>query len=188
VISKLLLRRGRQTLPDELSETESIAMSAVHVRLATAEDAAIIVELVRELATYEKQPPAAVKLTEADVVRDGFGAPRRFEVLLAEHDGRVEGYALIFSNYSTWEGRAGIYIEDLFVRERARGIGLGRRLLVAIAELAVERGCPRIDLNVLDWNPTREFYHRIGIVHLTAWLPYRISGEAIVKLARDSAD
>jgi GNAT superfamily N-acetyltransferase len=163
-------------------------MSRVHVRPAKPEDAAIIVELVRELAVYEKQAPSVVKLTEADVLRDGFGAQCRFEVLLAEHDGVVEGFALIFPNYSTWEGRAGIYIEDLFVRERARGNGLGRRLLIAIAELAVKRGCPRIDLNVLDWNPTRAFYHRVGITHLAAWLPYRVSGEAIARLAADVAD
>jgi GNAT superfamily N-acetyltransferase len=163
-------------------------MSHIHVRPATAADAAVIVELVRELAIYEKQPLSVVKLTETDVLRDGFGAQRRFEVLLAECDDVVEGFALIFPNYSTWEGRAGIYIEDLFVRPRARGRGLGLRLLVAIAALAVQRGCARIDLNVLDWNPTRVFYHRIGITHLSDWLPYRISGEAIGKLAGELAD
>lgn len=163
-------------------------MSQIHVRPATTEDAAVIVDLVRELAVYEKQPLSVVKLTEADVLRDGYGVERRFEVLLAELDGAVEGFALLFPNYSTWEGRAGIYIEDLFVRERARGRGLGRRLLAAVAALAVERGCLRIDLNVLDWNPTRAFYHRIGVAHLSGWLPYRMSGEAIVKLASDIAD
>jgi GNAT superfamily N-acetyltransferase len=164
---------------------KALPMSQVQVRPATLEDAAVIVELVRELAAYERQPPSVVKLTEVDVLRDGFGAQRRFEVLLAERGSVVEGFALIFPNYSTWEGRAGIYVEDLFVRERARGCGLGRSLLVAIAKLAMERGCPRIDLNVLDWNPTREFYHRIGIMHLTAWLPYRMNDEAIAKLAVD---
>jgi GNAT superfamily N-acetyltransferase len=161
-------------------------MLRINVRPAASADAETIVQLVRELAVYEKQPLSVVKITEADVLRDGFGALARFEVLLAELDGKIEGFALIFDNYSTWEGRAGIYIEDLFVRERARGKGLGRRLLAAIAALAVARGCPRIDLNVLDWNPTRAFYHRIGIRHMEAWLPYRISGAAIAALASES--
>jgi GNAT superfamily N-acetyltransferase len=161
-------------------------MERTHVRLALPADAGTIVQLVRELAAYEKQPMSVVKSTEADVLRDGFGARARFEVLLAELDGIVEGFALIFDNYSTWEGRAGIYIEDLFVRERARGRGLGRKLLTAIAALAMARRCPRIDLNVLDWNPTRAFYHRIGIRHLETWLPYRISGAAIAALATQS--
>jgi len=161
-------------------------MPQLAVRAATVADAATIVALVRELAAYEREPPEAVKITEADVLRDGFGPEPRFEVLLAMRDGNVEGFALIFPNYSTWEGRAGIYIEDLFVRETARGLGLGRKLLVAIADLALQRGCPRIDLNVLHWNPTREFYHRIGINHLQAWLPYRISGDAIARLAAEA--
>lgn len=163
-------------------------MSNIRIRDAKAADAGIIVELVRELAVYEKQPVSVVKLSEADVLRDGFGPHPRFEVLLAEVDGTTEGFALIFSNYSTWEGRAGIYVEDLFVRERARGLGLGRRLLHRIAELAHERGCPRIDLNVLDWNPTRSFYERIGIRHLKSWLPYRMTSADIAQFAAGSRD
>jgi len=163
-------------------------MSRIHVRSAGPEDAAVIVQLVRELAIYEREPLSAVKISEADVLRDGFGVERRFEVLLAERDQVVEGFALIFPNYSTWEGRAGIYIEDLFVREQARGLGLGRLLLTAIARLALERGCRRVDLNVLDWNPTRAFYHRIGIHHLSAWLPYRMGPDAITRLAADAVE
>ena len=161
-------------------------MSAIVIRPARLEDAAAIVALVRDLAEYERMPPTAVKLTEADLRRDGFGETPRFEILLAELDGRVDGFALFFHNYSTWEGRAGLFIEDLFVRTPARGRGLGRRLLAAIARVARERGCPRIDLNVLDWNPARAFYRRIGCEHLAEWLPYRMTGPAIARLAAEA--
>lgn len=163
----------------------------VVIRCAILADADEIVDLVRALAIYEKEPLSSVKLTAADVRRDGFGPARRFEVLLAEDDGRALGFALFFPNYSTWEGRAGLFIEDLFVREEARGRGIGRQLVTAVAAIARSRGCPRIDLNVLDWNPTRDFYHRIGAHHMTdarqSWLPYRMRASAIAALA-DRAD
>ncbi len=153
------------------------------IRPAGPEDAGDIVRLVRALAVYENEPVESVKMTQADVLRDGFQEPRRFEVLLAEHGGEAVGFALFFHNYSTWEGRAGIYVEDLFVEERARGLGLGRALLAAIARIARDRQCPRIDLWVLHWNPTREFYHRIGINHMDEWLPYRMTEPEIGRLA-----
>jgi len=153
------------------------------IRSARPEDAGEIVRLVKALAAYENEPPEAVKMTEADVLRDGFAAPRRFEALLAELDGEAVGFALYFHNYSTWEGRSGIYIEDLFVEERARGLGLGRALVTEIACIAKARGCPRVDLWVLHWNPTRDFYHRIGIRHMDEWLPYRMVEPAISRLA-----
>lgn len=159
------------------------------IRPAKPADAASIVALVRALAEYEKEPMSSVKLSEADILRDGFGPPetRRFEALLAELDGRPVGFALFFYNYSTWEGRAGIFIEDLFVLEAARGHGLGRQLITAVAAIAQARGCPRVDLNVLDWNPTRDFYHRLGIRHMSderqTWLPYRMTRAAIAELA-----
>jgi GNAT superfamily N-acetyltransferase len=128
-----------------------------------------------------------VRLTEADVLRDGFGARPLFEVLIAELDGVPVGFALFFAHYSTWEGRASLYLEDLFVEEPARGRGLGRALLAALAQLAVERDAPRIDLSVLDWNPTREFYHRLGMAHMTEWLPYRMTDEAIERLASEAS-
>ena len=153
------------------------------IRPAGPEDAADIVRLVRALAVYENEPVETVRLTEADVLRDGFTEPRRFEVLLAEQAGEAVGFALYFHNYSTWEGRAGIYVEDLFVEERARGLGLGRALLTEIARIAKARDCPRIDLWVLHWNPTRAFYHRIGINHMEEWLPYRMTEPDISLLA-----
>jgi GNAT superfamily N-acetyltransferase len=161
------------------------------IRRAILADADTIVDLVRALALYEKEPLSSVKLTADDVRRDGFGNEQRFEVLLAEENGMALGFALFFANYSTWEGRAGLFIEDLFVREEARGRGLGRQLVTAVAAIAQARGCPRIDLNVLDWNPTRDFYHRIGAHHMQderqSWLPYRMRASAIAALA-ETAD
>lgn len=153
------------------------------VRPAETADAAAIVQLVRDLAVYERHPVSVVKLTAADVRRDAFGALPRFEVLLAEWDGEIEGFALFFHNYSTWEARPGLYLEDLFVREAARGHGLGRLLLIEIGALAEARGCGRIDLNVLDWNPTRAFYDRLGFKDLVDWRPYRMDRGAIAALA-----
>jgi len=161
-------------------------MSETRIRWAQAEDAGEIVRLVRALTLYENEPVEIVKLDEAAVRRDGFpppGQPRRFECLLAELDGRTVGLALFFPNYSTWEAGPGIYVEDLFVDEAARGHGLGQALMAAVAQIAQARGCGRVDLNVMHWNPTRDFYQRIGMRHMNDWLPYRMSGEAIAELA-----
>jgi GNAT superfamily N-acetyltransferase len=156
------------------------------VRAATPADAAVIIQLIRELAAYENEPASSVRITEADVLRDGFGEHPRFETLLAGKDGRSDGLALFFHNYSTWEGRSGIYLEDLFVRESARGQGLGLALMQRLAAIALERGCRRLDFWVLHWNPTRDFYHRLGIRHMDQWLPYRLDGAGIAKLAEDA--
>jgi GNAT superfamily N-acetyltransferase len=158
-------------------------MSSDLVRAATPADAAVIVQLIQELAAYEKEPPSSVRITEADIVRDGFGEHPRFEALLAGKDGRADGLALFFHNYSTWEGRAGIYLEDLFVRESARGQGLGLALMQRLAEIALERGCRRLDFWVLHWNSTRDFYHRLGFRHMDEWLPYRLDQPGIARLA-----
>lgn len=153
------------------------------VRPAVPEDAATIVRLVRSLAVYENEPVEIVRLTEADVLRDGFGDRPRFETLLAELDGVPVGFALFFHNYSTWQGRPGLYLEDLYVEEDARGHGLGADLMRELARIAEERGCARLELSVLDWNPTREFYHRLGFDHMHEWLAYRLDGPGISKLA-----
>lgn len=162
-------------------------MSKTLIRPATAADADTIVALVQALAIYEKEPLSSVKLTAADVRRDGFGAVPRFEALIAELADEPVGFALYFHNYSTWEGRVGLFVEDLFVLERARGHGLGRQLITALAAIADARGCKRLDLNVLDWNPTRDFYHRLGIHHKTEWLPYRMTQPALGALAAQAA-
>jgi ribosomal protein S18 acetylase RimI-like enzyme len=160
--------------------------AAIVVRPATPADAPIIVQLIRELATYEKEPLSRVKVAEADILRDGFGPQRRFESLLVEVGGRAAGFALFFHNYSTWEGRAGIYVEDIFVSEWARGRNIGRRLLAEIAVIAEARGCRRVDLSVLHWNPARAFYERIGFVEMTTWRPYRLKDEALASLAAEA--
>lgn len=160
-------------------------MQNIVVRSATSADVPIILTFIKGLAAFEKEP-GAVKTTAADLLRDGFGADPKFEVLIAEQDGQPVGFALFFPTYSTWEGRAGIHLEDLFVVEEARGCGVGRKLMSALAALAVARGCARLELSVLHWNPAREFYHRLGMGHLEEWLPYRLSGEALRALAAEA--
>ncbi|MDP6692024.1 MAG: GNAT family N-acetyltransferase [Alphaproteobacteria bacterium] len=162
------------------------------IRWAVPGDAGHIVRLIRALAAYENEPASSVKVTEADILRDGFGLldgdqgqpDRRFECLIAEHGGVPVGLCLFFHNYSTWEGRAGLYVEDLFVEPTLRGQGLGRDLMAAVARVALDRGCARVDLSVLDWNPTRAFYDRIEMIHMEAWRPYRMEQDAITTLAR----
>jgi GNAT superfamily N-acetyltransferase len=158
----------------------------VTVRWATPDDAATIVGFIRGLAEFEHEPPESVKVTEADIVRDGWGERPRFEALIAEVDGRAAGFALFFMNYSTWEGTAGIYIEDLFVLDVARGTGAGRALMAAAAAVARERGCARLELSVLDWNPARGFYERLGMAHQSEWLPYRLGASGIAALAGEA--
>ena len=154
----------------------------ITIRPAVPEDAGTILDFVRELAAFEREPDA-VKATEADLRRDGFGPERRFEARIAELDGEPVGFTLFFHNYSTWEGRPGLYLEDIYVTERARRHGVGRRLLEDLASVAVARGCARLELSVLDWNPARGFYAALGFSQKPEWLPYRLAGEALHRLA-----
>ncbi len=165
----------------------TIAADPLVIRPATPADAGTIVDLIRELAVFEKEPLTSVKATAADILRDGFGPQPRFECLLVEAAGRAAGFALFFHNYSTWEGRAGLYVEDVFISEWARGSGLGRRLIAEIAAIAEDRGCTRVDLSVLHWNPARGFYERIGFVETAEWRRYRLDGEPLMRLAAESA-
>ena len=160
-------------------------MRKTAVRPATPADVETILGFIKGLAAFEKEPDA-VRATLDDLRRDGFGKQPKFEVLIAELDGEPVGFALFFPTYSTWEGRPGIYLEDLFVTEHARGQGLGRKLMAALAAIAVARGCRRLELSVLHWNPTREFYHHLGMAHMQEWLPYRLAGEALQALAAEA--
>jgi GNAT superfamily N-acetyltransferase len=160
-------------------------MPSIRIRPAEASDAPTIVRLVRELAAYEGLLDQ-VRLSEADVVRDGFGERPRFACLLAEVDGAAAGFALYFEDYSTFEGRPGIFVEDLYVCEAARGLGVGQQLLARLACIALEDDHRRLDLMVLNWNPARGFYDRLGFKHSAEWLPYRLSGEALARLAGDA--
>lgn len=157
-------------------------MRELTIRPAVSADVDTILTFIKGLAAFE-QAPGAVKATTADLLRDGFGEQPKFEVLIAERGDNPVGFALFFPTYSTWEGRAGIYLEDIFVIEEERGTGVGYKLMTTLAAIAVERGCARLELSVLHWNPAREFYHRLGLAHKKEWLPYRISGEALKKLA-----
>jgi GNAT superfamily N-acetyltransferase len=154
------------------------------IRMAGREDAATILSLVRELADYEDLLDR-VRATEADILRDGFGDVPRFECLLAEQGGAAVGFALFFHSYSTFEGRSCLYVEDLYVNQRVRGLGLGRALMARLASLTVARGCARLELAVLDWNPARAFYRRLGFDHNTDWLPYRLGGTRLEALAAE---
>ncbi len=158
-------------------------MGDITIRAACPEDVPVILELVRGLAAFERMPPDAVRANEADLLRDGFGPVPRFEARLAFLGTRPVGFTLFFTTYSTWEGRPGLYLEDIFVVEEARRHGVGRRLIADLAALAVARDYRRLDLAVLDWNPARRFYERLGIGLNEGWLPYRASGAALRKLA-----
>ena len=159
------------------------AMSGeIRVRFATAEDCGLLLRLIRELAVYERAPDAVVA-SEADLRRHGFGPDPQFEAILAFLDGEPAGTALFHARFSTWLGRPGLYLEDLYVTESARGHGVGRRLMARLAGIAVERGWGRIDFNVLDWNPAREFYHRLGMAQVGEWLRYGAGEEGLRRLA-----
>lgn len=155
------------------------------IRRAEAGDVPVLLELIRALATYEKEAKAVVA-TEADLLRDGFGPEPRFFCLVAEWGGKVAGFAFYFHTYSTWLGRWGLYLEDLFVRPELRGKGIGKALLVELARIAVREKCGRVNWQVLDWNkPAIEFYENLGAKMLTEWETFRLAGEALERLARD---
>jgi GNAT superfamily N-acetyltransferase len=156
----------------------------IRVRFATAEDCPLLLRLIRELATYERAPGAVVA-SEEDLRRHGFGPSPQFEAILAFLDGEPAGAALFHSRFSTWLGRPGLYLEDLYVTERARGRGVGRRLMARLAAIAVERGWGRIDFQVLDWNPAREFYHRLGMGQVGEWLRYGADEGQLRRLAEE---
>jgi GNAT superfamily N-acetyltransferase len=160
----------------------------ITIRFAAPEDVGLVLRLIRALAAYEKAPEAVVA-TEAGLVRHGFGPDRQFEAILAFVDAEPAGLALFHSRFSTWLGQPGMYLEDLYVAEEARGLGVGRRLMARLAAIAVERSWGRIDFQVLDWNPARDFYHRLGMRHLGGWLRYGADGDALRRLAaEDVAD
>lgn len=156
----------------------------IRIRFATAEDCGLLLRLIRELAAYERAPDAVVA-SEEDLRRHGFSPDPQFEAILAFLDGEPAGTALFHTRFSTWLGRPGLYLEDLYVTERARGRGVGRRLMARLATIAVERGWGRIDFHVLDWNPARAFYHRLGMSHVDGWLRYGADEEALRRLAAE---
>jgi GNAT superfamily N-acetyltransferase len=153
------------------------------IRKAKRADLPLIAQFIRDLADYEKLAHE-VRFDEA-VLGDRLFGPRPYaEVLIGEIDGVAQGFALFFHNFSTFEGKPGIYLEDLFVRPEARGSGLGKALLKALAALAVERDCARLEWWVLDWNdPAIQFYKKLGATPMEEWTTFRVDGDALQELA-----
>ena len=157
------------------------------IRSAEPRDVPALIAMVLELAEYENAPEQAIA-TEADFTRDLFGESPRVHALVVEVSGEVVAYAFYFLNYSTWLGRHGIYLEDLYVRPAFRGQGYGKALLIRLAQVCVEQGYGRLDWSVLDWNePALDFYRSIGAVPMDEWTGQRVTGEALAELARQSA-
>lgn len=154
-------------------------MPTIHIRNAEPTDVPFIVALVRELAEYERSPQDA-KATDATMHDALFGPRPAAEALIGEIDGERLGIAVFFHNFSTWTCQRGVYLEDLFVRPAARGMGLGEALLKRVATIAVERGCPRMEWLVIDWNaPAIGFYEKLGAKQLSQWTIHRLAGEAL---------
>ncbi|MDM9650038.1 GNAT family N-acetyltransferase [Pseudomonas wenzhouensis] len=156
------------------------------IRPATADDAELILRFITELAIYEKAEHE-VK-TDAAGIRDSlFAEGSTAHGLICENDGQPIGYAVYFFNYSTWLGKHGLYLEDLYVSPDARGLGAGKALLRHLAQLAVARGCGRFEWSVLDWNtPAIDFYESFGARPQSEWTTYRLTGQALLDFAADT--
>ena len=163
---------------------EPTDVPGVTLRFATAEDTPVILAMIRELADYERMSHEVV----ADITRlrqSLFGERRVAEVLIAQKRREPVGFALFFHNFSTFVGRPGLYLEDIYVRPPARGRGIGRALLVLLAKIAVERGCGRMEWSALDWNePAIGFYRKLGATAMDEWTVFRVAGPALEGLAR----
>lgn len=155
----------------------------IAIRSATPADLPLIAGLIRDLAEYEKLAHE-VRFDEATLGEKLFGPRPYAEVVIGELDGTPQGFALFFHNFSTFEGRPGIYLEDLFVRPAARGSGLGKALLAHLAQLCTTRDCARLEWSVLDWNePSIGFYKSLGARMMDEWTVMRVDGDALIRLA-----
>lgn len=153
------------------------------IRKATAADAPLILDFIRGLADYEREPKAVVA-TEDDLLRDGFGPEPKYRCIIAEWDNAPVGFAFFFYNYSTWRGRPGIYLEDLFVLPEMRGKGIGKGLLQHVAQIALRERCYGIRWMVLEWNePALKFYEGLGAEMLGEWETMMLTGSALSRLA-----
>ena len=158
-------------------------MSGINIRAARAYDIDVIRGFILALADYEKLAHE-VKADRATLARYLFGERPMAEVLIAEHAGAPVGFALFFHNFSTFEGRPGLYLEDLFVLPQARGLGAGKALLAHLARLAIERDCARLEWSVLDWNePSIAFYRALGARPMDEWTVQRVDGDVLTALA-----
>jgi GNAT superfamily N-acetyltransferase len=155
----------------------------INIRNAVVDDLDLVIGFIRALAEYERLADSVV-LDRTLLGCHLFGERPMAEVLIGEIDGVARGFALFFHNFSTFEGKPGIYLEDLFVEPEARGSGLGKALLARLAQLAMERGCARLEWSVLDWNePSIAFYKALGAVPKDEWTIFRVDGEALTALA-----
>ena len=153
------------------------------IRFARPEDVPCILGFIQELATYEKMEDHVVATEE--LLHHWLFELQKAEVLLAVVDGRPVGSALFFHNFSTFLGRAGIYLEDLYVQPAYRGRGYGKALLTRLAQITVERGCGRLEWSCLDWNePSIQFYRSLGAIPMEGWTTYRLTGETLQQLAK----
>lgn len=157
------------------------------IRPATKEDVPLILEFIRLLAEYEREPQAAIA-TAADLLRDGFETSQpKFRVVLAEWDGAPAGFAFYFFNYSTWMGKPGLYLEDLFVKIEFRGKGIGKALMQHLAKIALAENCYGMRWQVLDWNtPAIDFYDSLGGKLLKEWITVRVMGDDLRRMAEKS--
>ena len=161
-------------------------MPTIRVRPATPSDIPLIRMLIKELAEYEKEPQAAIA-TDAQLLEAHFGARAIAESLIGEVDGEPRGFALFFHTFSTWTGRKGVHLEDLFVRPSARGVGVGKALFVEVASVAHARGCARLEWAVLDWNtPAIEFYKKLSATAMEEWTTFRLDGVGLAHVAERS--
>jgi GNAT superfamily N-acetyltransferase len=156
----------------------------LRIRAAAPGDAPLVVDLIRALAQYEKLAHEAIA-TPAQLDAALFGTPPKAHALIAEIDGEGIGFALYFFNFSTFLGKAGLYLEDLFVKPHVRGVGAGKALLAELARIAVANDCGRMEWSVLDWNtPSIEFYKALGARPMSDWTTYRLTGDALTRLAQ----
>ena len=178
------VRRRRRFVAQITLYNEGMASgSATTIRPATPADAGTILTFIRALAKYERAPESVVA-TEEDLLRDGFGDQPYYSCLIADQDGVPAGFAFYFYDYSTWLGRPGIYLEDIFVHPEFRGLGIGKALLQRVAAIALEKRCARLKWQVLDWNiPAIDFYRAMGAEFMDEWRTVRLSGEALERLA-----
>lgn len=157
----------------------------ISFRTATREDIPEIIRLIKELAIYEKAEEDAVATPE--LLNEWMFNKGAAEALMVVADERVVGCAIFFQNFSTWTGRGGMYLEDLYIEEAYRGSGTGRALMAKLASICVERGWPRFDWTCLDWNtPSLGFYERIGATQMNDWIAHRLTGEALEALAKEA--
>lgn len=159
---------------------------SLSIRPAAPADLDLIIDFIRRLADYERLAHE-VRLDRDTLGRHLFGERPHAEVLIGEQDGKAQGFALFFHNFSTFEGKPGVYLEDLFVMPEARGSGLGKALLARLAAIALERGCARLEWWVLDWNePAIAFYRSLGARPMDEWTVNRVDGDALVTLAAEA--